>query len=258
MNSTPRDRLVAVITAVALHLVVLLSFCYTYLTWPPKDMPEEPEEDSEILFVNDYINLGDMLTDRHPADAPEAPSAGEQISDAVDMVNSGEPATPAPVKTSERELPMKVAKKPAPEKKGPTKEELEAQERERREQASRDKIKKQMNFGGSGSGNGVSGNAEGDAVSGMIDGKAGHDLAGRTILSWGANRSNKSGSIQVRVSVNAAGHVTEARYIGGTGPASGDASIRNRTVAATRQTRFSPLPEGETKIQKGVITWNFK
>ena len=73
MNSTPRDRLVAVIAAVALHLVVLLSFCYTYLTWPPEDKPDEPEEESEILFINDYINLGDMLTDRRPADAPQAP-----------------------------------------------------------------------------------------------------------------------------------------------------------------------------------------
>ncbi len=258
MKSTLSDRLIAAIVAVAVHLVVLLTFCYTYLTWPPEPGDERlPDDDTEILLVNDYINLGDMITDQKPADAPVAPSNGENISDATDMVNAGEPAQPAPVATSKRESPMKVKEKPKPEKRGPTKAELEEQERARREQASRDKIKKQMNFGGSGKGDGVSGTGDGTAVSGQLDGTAGHDLAGRTILSWGANSSRKSGVIRISVTVNAAGRVTAASYAGGTGSVAGDSQMRSKTIAATRQTRFSALPDGSPD-QKGTITWRFK
>ncbi len=260
MNSTPRDKVVAIAVAVAVHGLVLLTFCYTFLSWPPADAedPRIPEDESEILFVNEYINLGDMLTDQVPADAPETESAGENISDAPDFVNSGKEATPPPVVTTQRESPKKNVKKPAPEKQGPTKAELEEQERARREQAARDKIKNQMNFGGKGKGDGVSGTADGTAVSGTLDGQAGHDLAGRTVLSWGKNSSRKSGRIQIAVTVNPRGEVTSASYAGGSGPAAGDSEIRSRTIAATRATRFSALPEGETKNQKGTITWNFK
>lgn len=260
MNSTPRDRVVALAVALALHATVLLTFGYTFLSWPPKDAddPRIPEDESEILLVNEYINLGDMLTEQSPADAPESPSAGEAISDANDFVNSGEEATPAPVVTAKRESPKKAVKKPVPEKTGPTKAELEEKERARREQAARDKIKNQMNFGGNGKGEGVSGTDEGTGVSGTMDGQIGHNLAGRTILSWGKNRSTKSGKINIAVTVNAKGEVISASYAGGSGSAAGDKELRSRTIAAARATRFSALPDGETKNQKGTLTWNFK
>lgn len=258
MNSTPRDRIVALIAALAVHAVVLISFCATFLTWPPADPEDERiPDDPEVLYVNDYINLGDMITDQTPADAPEAPSEGTSISDGESIADGGEKAIPAPVVSTEKESPAKVRKKPVPEKTGPTKEELERQEQVRREQASRDKIKNQMNFGGTGKGEGISGVGEGNAVSGTIDGTAGHDLAGRTILSWGANTSRKTGTIRISVTVNPEGVVTSASYAGGDGPASADPDLRKRTIQASRQTRFSALPDG-SRDQKGTLTWRFK
>ncbi|MDE6073337.1 MAG: hypothetical protein K2F80_01895, partial [Muribaculaceae bacterium] len=124
MNSTPRDRIVALIAALAVHAVVLISFCATFLTWPPADPEDERiPDDPEVLYVNDYINLGDMITDQTPADAPEAPSEGTSISDGESIADGGENAIPAPVVSTEKESPAKVRKKPVPEKTGPTKEE---------------------------------------------------------------------------------------------------------------------------------------
>ena len=260
MDSNKRDRLIAAVVAALFHLVLLLTFCSTYLSWPPHDAddPRLEEDSTEILLVSDYINLGDMITNVRPADAPKDEGAsGESLSDSRDMENAGEQGTPAPVVTSENPSPAQEVKKPQPEKQGPTREELEAAEKARREQAARDKINNQMKFGGNGGGSGISGTDSGEAVSGSPQGSAGHDLAGRTIVSWGKNSSRKSGTIRVSVVVNAKGEVIEATYAGGDGAASGDSQIRNRTIAATRATKFSAIADG-SRNQKGTITWNFK
>ncbi|MDE5572529.1 MAG: hypothetical protein K2I94_02080 [Muribaculaceae bacterium] len=258
MEPTTRDRIIAIIVALAAHAVVLLSFCATYLTWPPEDAEDDRiPDDPEVLYVNDYINLGDMITNQTPADAPEAPSEGTALSDGESVADGGEQGLPAPVVTSEQESPAKVREKPVPEKTGPTKEELERIEQQRREQASRDKIKNQMNFGGKGKGEGISGVAEGNAVSGTLDGPAGHDLAGRRIISWGANTSRKSGTIRIAVTVNPEGKVISATYAGGDGAASADLELRKRTIQASLATRFSSLSNSD-RDQKGTLTWKFK
>lgn len=260
MDSSKQDKILAAGIAICFHLVLLLSFCSYYLSWPPEDAddPRLLQDSTEILLVSDYINLGDMITNVKPADAPAGDADGETLSDASDIVNAGEPATPAPVATSERESPAKVVKKPQPEKQGPTKEEIEAEQKAKREQAARDKINRQVKFGGgNGGGDGISGTESGTAVSGSPQGTPGHNLAGRTIVKWGANSSRKSGTIHITVTVNPKGDVIEASFAGGNGAASGDMNIRNRTIAATKATKFSPLPDG-SKNQKGTITWNFK
>lgn len=259
MESTGRDRIIAICVAVAVHLLLLLTFCRSYLTWPPEDAddPRLPQDSTEILFVNEYINLGDMITDRHPSDAPKSDASGEKISSSPDFVDAGEKGDPALIVTSENESPMKIQKKPEPEKQGPTEEELAAQQKAKEEQATRERINSRMKFGGGGAGDGVSGTESGSTVSGSPTGSAGHDLAGRTIVSWGSNSSRKSGTIRVTVTVNAAGEVIKAEYAGGEGAASGDSDIRRRTVEATKATRFSPLT-GSNRDQKGTITWRFK
>ena len=255
-----RDKLIAASVAVAVHLLLLLVFTATFLRGPPDDPDDSrvPVDSSEILLVSDYINLGDMLRDVSPADAPLAePAPGENFQDGPDLDNTGDAGQTPPLVASQKESPMKVAPKEKPEKNGPTKEELAEIERIRREQATRDKISRQMNFSGKGNGDGVSGKGEGDGVSGLPTGEQGHDLAGRTIVKWGPNSSRKSGTIRVNVTVNPEGKVIEATYAGGEGNAAGDNAMRNRTIKATLATRFSPLPNSD-KNQTGTITWRFK
>jgi len=256
-----KDKAIAVAAAVGFHALLLLTVCLTYMTWPPLDEQgkpvEEPEEAGEILFVNEYVNLGDMITPETPADAPKQDAGGEEFQDAADLQNAGEAATPPPVVTSEQPSPQQLRKKPVPEKSGPTKEQLAAEAKAKREAAAKEKIARQMAFSGNGKGNGVSGTGEGDAVSGTLDGSPSHTLTGRSVISYGANRSTKSGTIQIAITVNAKGNVTSASYAGGSGPAAGNSELRARTIAAARSTKFSPLPDG-SRDQKGTLTWRFK
>lgn len=255
-----RDKVISAVIAVGVHLLLLLVLTTTYLRWPPEDPDDSriPVDSTEILLVSDYINLGDMLRDVSPADAPLSQSqSGETLQDGHDMDNSGEAGVAPPEIAAQDESPMKVTPKEKPEKTGPTQEELAEQERIRHQQETRNKIARQMNFSGKGNGDGVSGKGEGDAVSGLPQGEQGHDLAGRTILHWGANSSRKSGTIRVSVTVSPEGKVIKADYAGGEGAAAGDNAMRNRTVKATLETKFSPLPNS-TRNQTGTITWRFK
>lgn len=255
-----RDKVISAVIAVGVHLLLLLVLTTTYLRWPPED-PEDsrvPVDSTEILLVSDYINLGDMLRDVTPSDAPLAdPQPGETLQDGHDMDNSGPAGVIPPEVASQQESPMKVTPKEKPEKTGPTKEELAEQERIRQEQNTRNKIASQMKFSGTGKGEGISGKGEGDNVSGQPTGEQGHDLAGRTILRWGANSSRKSGTIRVSVTVNPEGKVIRADYAGGEGAAAGDNAMRNKTIKATLETKFSPLTNSD-KNQTGTITWRFK
>lgn len=260
-GSNKKDKLVALMSTVGIHALLLLTFCLSFLTWPPLDSEgnpvEEEEDDSEILFVNDYVNLGDMITPEKPADAPLADASGTELQNGNDLIDEGTAGTPPEIVTSERPSPKVQPKKEAPKKPGPTKEQLEAEAKAKREAAAKEKIAKQMAFAGKGKGEGISGTESGNAVSGTSDGSPSHTLTGRTVLSYGANRSGKSGSIQVAITVNAKGNVTSASYAGGSGPAAGDSEIRSRTVTAARNTKFSPLPEG-SRDQKGTLTWRFR
>ncbi|MDE7154104.1 MAG: TonB family protein [Muribaculaceae bacterium] len=255
-----RDRLISAVIAVAIHLLLLIVLTTTYLRWPPADPDDSrvPVDSTEILLVNEYINLGDMLRETAPSDAPRADAPdGESLQDGNDLTNTGEAGVTPPVVASQQESPMKVNKKEKPEKTGPTKEELAERERIRREQETRDKISRQMTFSGTGKGDGVSGKGEGENVSGAPKGEQGHDLAGRTILHWGKNSSRKSGVIRVSVTVNPEGKVIKADYAGGEGAAAGDNAMRSRTIKATYETRFSPLQDSD-RNQTGTITWRFK
>lgn len=262
LQADKKDKAVALVAAIGFHALLLLTFCLSYMTWPPLDSEgnplEEEQEESEILFVNDYVNLGDIITPDKPADAPLDDAAGEQLQNGNELANEGPKGEEPPVlTTSEQPSPKQHVKKEKPKKQGPTKEQLEAEAKAKREAAAKEKIAKQMAFSGKGKGEGISGTESGNAVSGTVDGSPSHTLAGRSVLSYGANRSTKAGTIQIAITVNAKGNVTSASYAGGSGSAAGDSELRARTISAARNTKFSPLPDG-SRDQKGTLTWRFK
>lgn len=261
MNRSRRDSLIAVLLTILIYAGVIAVCLFTFLRFPPggEPLPLPQPEDDGILLGGEYVMLGDNLSLALNSTDEAAPdqTATEASTEADDLINAGEQAEPTPVVTSKQESPMKVTEKPKPEKTGPTKEELAAQEKARREKEAADKIKKQMSFSGKGSGKGSAGSPNGNSSTGAPSGSPGHNLAGRTIESFDKPSAQLSGEIRIRVKVNAKGQVIAATYEGGSGPAAANSTVRQRCVNASRKSRFSVRTDSDGD-QSGVITWRFK
>lgn len=261
MKRSRRDSAVAAILTVVLYAGIIAVCFFTFLRFPPQGEPlplPQPEDDG-ILFGGEYVMLGDdpSLTVNDGQQASPSEASETATAEAVDLENSGETGQPSPEVTSNRESPMKVKEKPKPEKTGPTKEELAAREKARREKEAADRIHKSVKFTGKGNGKGSAGSPNGNSATGAPSGSPGHDLKGRTIESFDSPASTLSGTVRIRVKVNAKGQVVSAAYDGGSGPASANAGVRRSCVNASRRSRFSVRVDSD-RDQSGVIVWRFK
>lgn len=261
-----RNQLIALLATVLFHAavaVVLLTLCLRYSGSESNERVWPPVDSSEVLFGGEYVMVGDRqemaASTNEPAPA-EAEAQEAPAPEAEALVNSGEPAQPAPVVSSERPSPAKVEKKPAPEKTGPTKAEIEAAERAKREQEARQAIASKVQFGQKstgGNGSGKAGSADGNATVGAVSGSPGFNLKGRSLADWHTPPAGPLGTITVRVTVNRQGKVTSASYSSGTGAAAASQSTRQSCINAAKMSQFSV--DNDTPVsQTGTITYNFK
>lgn len=262
MKRSDRDRAVALLLTLLIYVAVVVLCLLTGLRFPPggEPLPQPQPEETEILYGGEYVMLGDDPTLDVNADdqmaTPEEEAA--DASEADDIADAGTPAAePAKVVTSKQESPMKVKEKPKPEKTGPTKEELAAQEKARREKEAAEQIKRKVSFSGTGTGTGKAGSPDGNSTQGAASGAPGHDLAGRTIEAFDRPSGTMAGTIRVRVRVNSKGQVVSATYDGGSGSAAGNVAQRQSCVEASRRSRFSVRTDSQGD-QSGVITWRFR
>lgn len=261
-----RQRLIALLATVAFHVLVAVLLLTLYLRYPGEAVETRtwpPVDSSEVLFGGEYVMIGDRpeIAQNTGTPAPAEAEAQEvPAPEAESLVNSGEPAEPAPVISSERPSPAKVEKKPAPEKTGPTKAELEAAAKAKREEEARKAIAGKVKFGQKGTGGSGSGNAgspDGNATVGAVSGSPGFNLKGRSLADWHRPASAPLGTITVRVTVNRQGKVTSASYLSGTGAAAASQSARQSCVNAARMSQFS-VDNDAPASQTGTITYNFK
>lgn len=265
-----KDRIYAIAGTVIFHLLVLLTFLFSYLTYPPAGWDEWPPEPSqEIVFepveelyaTGEFVRTGDVTDPVTPVDEPAPSDVTRDVptQDAPDTRNAGEAGTQPKVNTSEQPSPAKVQK----EKEGPTKEELE-QERRRQEAQKQQQAKQNVAkatekaFGGS-KGKSTPGATEGNNPTGTaVTGTPGNGLAGRTLEKWTTVHGKKLGTIAVRVKVDAQGRVTSATYSasGSSGTVAGDQAMRQACIQRSKECRFSVV-EGSA-VQTGTITWVFK
>ncbi|MBD5271604.1 MAG: hypothetical protein HDS40_05055 [Bacteroides sp.] len=265
-SSSRRNHLVAMLITVFFHaaiVVVLMTLAMRYTpddradrTWPPVDS-------SEVLFGGEFVMTGDS-PEQAENNMESAPA--EQVEPtppaplAESRENTGTPSPqPAPVITSNRPSPAKVIEEKPAEPTGPTKAEIEAAERAKREAETRQKIADRVKFGSAGvgaSGSGKAGSTNGNSNSGVLSGTPGFNLKGRSLASWQTPPSAPLGTITVRVSVNRQGQVTEASYQSGTGAAAANVEARSNCVKAARASRFS-VDSDAPAIQTGTITYRF-
>lgn len=252
---------------VLFHGAVLAVLMALYLRYSPAEQADRtwpPVDSSEVLFGGEFVMTGDTpeLADNSDTPAAESPEqAPAPTPPAESTENTGTPApTPAPVVTSERPSPAKAPKTKTEQPTGPTKAEREAAERAKREQEARENIASRVNFGKTGtqgSGQGKSGQPDGNSDTGAASGKPGFNLNGRTIESWQTPPGAPLGTITVSVTVDRQGRVTNAVYASGTGAAAASTRARTACVSAARGSKFS-VDLNAPAAQKGTITYHFK
>lgn len=268
MNTSRRNHLIAMLATLLFHaavVAVLLVMCLRYSpmqeasrTWPPVDS-------SEVLFGGEFVITGDSPDIAQNSSETPAEAASEQTPPppvAESRVNTGKPADkPSPVVTSSRPSPAKVIKEEAPaEPTGPSKAEIEAAERAKREQEARQRIAGKVQFGKSGTGgggDGKTGSPDGNSDTGVSSGTPGFNLKGRSLASWHTPARGPLGTITIRVTVNRQGQVTEASYLSGTGAAATSTASRQSCIAAARASRFSVDTDAPAS-QIGSITYHFR
>lgn len=264
---TRRQHIIAVAVTLLFHIGVIALLMVLYLRYNPaeeakRDWP--PVDSAEVLFGGEYVMVGDSpeLAENTDAAAPSAPDqapAPQPLAEALQ--NSGTPApTPAPVVTSERQSPAKVQQTKPEEPTGPTKAELEAAERARREQEAREAIASRVKFGqtgNSGAAKGTAGSPDGNSTSGTASGTPGFNLNGRTLASWHTPPGAPLGTITIAVTVDRQGRVTSASYHSGTGAAAASTKARSQCISAAKASRFS-VDLNAPASQKGTITYHFR
>ena len=255
-------RIIAAIATAVIFIGVLLIVLSLYLTYTgdePRVWP--PEDTSELLLEGEYVMAGDIPEPAHNEDSPAPDAASDATPPAEDLVDDG-PAgeTPTPVISSKQDSPMKVREEPKPEKPGPTKEELEAREKERQQKEAAERISNRVNFGGAKAGkstDGKSGSPNVNASSGALSGMPGTNLKGRTLASWSKPAGNATGTIVVSVRVNRQGRVVSATYSSGTGAIASVSSARRSCEQAALKSRFSVDNDAPAE-QTGTSTYRFE
>ena len=264
------------LAASVLAMVLLFLFLWFYYL----DAPFVPEEEGIEVALGDYVEGGAdtyepaepepaVVTPAQPA--PAAPSSNDLL------VQDDEEAL-ALQKKAEEDRKRKAAEEALREKQ--RQEELARIEAERiareqaaaekaaKEQAAKDKAQNLMagRFGNNSSSAG-SGNSTGNTQQGNPAGNpAAHGTGGGPRVSGTlANRGGKlpkpqssgaaEGIVVIRVRVNAAGKVVDAKFQQN-GSNTADQDLIDAAIAAAKQATFSEIEEGASDVT-GTITYNF-
>lgn len=257
----------AAAATVLLHGGIVVALLFSFLRYPPRDadiFPPAPtreisfEEVEDLYTSGEFVRVGDTF-DETVNDSPEASSDDQPLpsQDGPDAADAGPKGDPGKMVSSNQESPMKADKTP----KGPTKEELQA-EQQRREAEARQQAKKNAEeatrkaFGGKGKGQ--SGQTDGNSSAGAVSGTPGNGVAGRTLEHWDRVSSTKIGEIAIRVKVDSSGKVISATYdpAHSNGAVAGDTAMREACRRKSLECRFS-VKEG-SPTASGLITWRFR
>ena len=110
-----------------------------------------------------------------------------------------------------------------------------------------------------GKGTGKQGDPKGNSDNGAVSGKPGiGGLVGYTLERWGRPHSKWTGSVTVKVRVDARGHVIQANAVSGRGEAWNHPEVRRycEQESLWPKSAFS-VPKNTTTEGVGTITWTF-
>ena len=252
-----RDKLLAALLTLLFAMITVSLLMVGKVSVGPLFEPTTPDEQQQEVFFTDIVDepMEEIAQEPSPTvdNKPSEASAPAEEASGTDMEDAGkgeEPPvlvsskTPSEAKTPK---PEKTEKQPNP---GPT----EAEIKEQKAQAIRDKMAK-SNFKGQGSGEGTSDN--GDAKAGNNKGATGQGLDGRKCIhQTDPGIKNASGTVKVRITVNSAGNVTSATFVSSSGFGDREQEVRDACLKASRGLKYTPDPD--TKSASGIVTWRIK
>ncbi len=255
-----KPRIIAAIVTLLLCLGVVLFLTCMNLRYSSAEsgMREWPPVDSsEILFADEFVATGSVEQVEQPDEASTVAESAPAV-DAYTNENAGKAVAKAEdLVSTESQSSMTVAK-PIPEPKGPTKAEIEAAERARREQETSRNISNRVNFGGNTAGGNANGTPESDGGnSTSTTGVANASLGGRTLEHWSKPNGRATGTITVRVRVDRQGKVIRADYVSGTGAVASLLAARQSCEQAAMKSQFSVSLDAPA-AQTGTITYHFR
>ncbi|MCM1482918.1 MAG: hypothetical protein NC043_01155 [Muribaculaceae bacterium] len=259
-----KARILALCVTLLIAASAVVGMLMLHLNFNPQALAENrewpPVDSSELLFADEFVVAGEVTAPEVTSEpAPVAESA--PTPEATDMENAGEPAKEAPeVITSKQPAPIKVTEKKPKEKTGPTKAEIDAQEKAKREKETAQNISNRVNFGkpaAGGQGDGTPSEAGKESVTGARGGTATGKLGGRTLERWSKPSATATGSIVITVRVDREGRVTSASYSSGTGAVASLQAARRSCEQAALKSQFSVALDGPA-TQVGTITYRFK
>ena len=283
-NDNNRYKLIALALTLLLVGVTVIVLVTSSLMYSPAGKLADVElKQDTIMFGGEYVMLGDEMDvldgelAASDASAAEPQTADEPDIDGDDVTNSGAPTQqPADLVADVKESPMKTTprkepapgpstdKKPAP--KPTVKQSTAPQQPQQKTAQSTDKattnaatdnrVKGAFGTKG-GTGGGKQGSTNGNSTEGDRTGRPGlNGLVGYTAERWGRPHSKWTGTVQVRVRINARGTVVEATVVGGSGEAYSKTEVRNSCVQESLKSAFS-VPTNTTTEGVGTITWKF-
>lgn len=266
-----RYRLIAgavtLIAAVAI-IVALMLICLRFD--PDKKQVWPPEDTSELLMADEYVELVELPVPQDAANAPSANGdAGEApVPDGMDPVESGEvaPQPPVPV-ASDRPSPMKVKTPEKPEKTGAAESNERENQAPARQQKQPDPLPiKDMKYkgkstqsgtatSGTGSGAGNKGTGPGASVGVSYGGMSGRSMSGAGVPAVRSSEILEGKMVTVEIWADPDGRLI-GEPVKTTPTTVADNAVIQACITAAKSVKITPKADAQPK-QRGIITFRF-
>ncbi len=248
-----KEQLISLLLTLLLTGLTLTMLVCVKMTPAAAASPKAATAEEEEFFFTD-IEYQEITADPTPQVDNEAASAAAAEMSGTDMTDAGAVEEAPTLVSADKPSDAKVVKpeepKPAP---GPTKEEIEEQQRA----AIRARLGKSTNLKTPTSDSGNGSADSGSANAGNNPGAKGLGLDGRKLISSATpNITNATGTVRVKVTVNAAGSVTNAVFVSSSGFGTREQEVREACLAASRKLKYNSAPDKPS--QTGTITWKIQ
>ena len=262
MTDNRKYRIISASATLALMLLLVVWLWFTRLSYTPADGSEWPPQDSTaVLLADEYVEVEPLMPvggGNDPDDGASAPAP-----DANDITDAGVAAEePAPLLTTPAPSAVSVKPRPVTKPTGPTKEELEALERAKREKQASDEARNRVKFGktpgATGSGDGSTGAGSGSSPSrGRYSGSGVGRMSGRGVsVNTDGINCQSPGKVTVKIWVDRRGRIVRQPEI--VYPTTiDDISVRNQCKERARQARVTPKADADS-LQWGTVVFTFK